>query len=224
MTNEICNFSEAPDPAKYARSHNRIKAVVEKLWGLNIVGAENIPSKGACILAPKHNSLLDPFFVGAIVNRASFSMARKELWDQRRWHWITGYMEDRGAYPVDRYGQPRESLVKSLSLIRENKMLAINIEGTSKNRGRRVGQIQEGAGWLAMKASREGIECPIIAMGMTSEHSWKFNTVCAVAAKPYFVDVGDRSSAVVRREVADDLHTILQDIHNQALELQKSYD
>lgn len=219
----ISNFSEAPNPVKYARSHDRIKKVSEELWGLNVVGAENIPSSGACILAPKHNSLLDPFFIGAIVNRALYSMARKELWTDLRWRWITGYLEDRGAFPVDRSNYSGDSLARSLALLKEKKMLAISPEGTSKNRQEIVGNIQEGVGWLATKAAHNGIDCPIVAIGITGKHPWKFEPIDAVVAKPFYPDIDGKSSKIARREATERLHDVLQDAQNQSIALRDSH-
>ncbi|HEX8463553.1 MAG TPA: lysophospholipid acyltransferase family protein, partial [Abditibacterium sp.] len=69
-----------------------------RLGGWKVVGRENIPSSGPVILAPNHQSLLDPPLVGVSCGRWPFIMAKAELF-----HGIVGWaIEQMGTFPVKR--------------------------------------------------------------------------------------------------------------------------
>ena len=52
---------------------------LKSLFKFEIIGAENLPSKGGVLLMTNHASYFDPVFIGAAVNRNLNYMARATL-------------------------------------------------------------------------------------------------------------------------------------------------
>jgi 1-acyl-sn-glycerol-3-phosphate acyltransferase len=72
--------------------------ILRVVWRLEVVGAENMPS-GAAIVVANHDSLSDPFFLGAALDRPLHFLAKRELWSNR----IVGRVLDGlGGIPVER--------------------------------------------------------------------------------------------------------------------------
>ena len=70
------------------------------IYGLHVEGRENIPRKGAIIVAPNHKSNFDPPIVGvAFKDRIIHYMAKEELFKNP----IFGYiLRQFGTFPVKR--------------------------------------------------------------------------------------------------------------------------
>ena len=71
------------------------------LWRVEIEGAEHIPA-GAAVLAPNHDSLLDPFFLGLATRRIVHYMAKAELWELKFVPGLGTVLEGFAAFPVRR--------------------------------------------------------------------------------------------------------------------------
>jgi len=193
-------FHEAPNPKKYAKTYNRIKKTADFLFGLNIVGAENLPEDGSYILAPSHRHIIDPFYAGIIPERAVYFMAKKELW-RPYWFGAGRWMEGLGAFPVDRENPGSEPIRISRSIISNGQILGVFGEGTSKNRGEELGELKGGIGSLAVWAAKEGITCPVIPVGIDSEHLRLRNGLYMVVGKPLTLELNSRRP---NKEVRDE--------------------
>jgi 1-acyl-sn-glycerol-3-phosphate acyltransferase len=72
--------------------------VVRAVWRLEVDGAEHVPA-GPVIVVANHDSLSDPFFLGAALERPLRFLAKRELWRNR----VAGRLLDGlGGIPVDR--------------------------------------------------------------------------------------------------------------------------
>jgi 1-acyl-sn-glycerol-3-phosphate acyltransferase len=72
--------------------------VIRALWRLEVVGAANVPD-GPVIVVANHDSLSDPFFLGAALDRPLRFLAKRELWRHR----LAGMVLDAlGGIPVER--------------------------------------------------------------------------------------------------------------------------
>ena len=71
---------------------------VRVVWRLEVAGAANVPA-GPVIVVANHDSLSDPFFLGAALERPLRFLAKQELWRNR----LAGRILDAlGGIPVDR--------------------------------------------------------------------------------------------------------------------------
>ncbi len=115
-----------------------------RLGGWEVVGRENIPATGPVILAPNHQSLLDPPLVGVSCGRWPFIMAKAELF-----HGIVGWaIEQMGTFPVKRGRADRWAFKTAKKILSEGKPLLIFPEGT-RTRSGELGNAEAGLAMLA---------------------------------------------------------------------------
>jgi 1-acyl-sn-glycerol-3-phosphate acyltransferase len=72
--------------------------VIRAVWRLEVVGSGNLPA-GPVIVVANHDSLSDPFFLGAALDRPLRFVAKRELWRHRLAGWT---LDALGGIPVDR--------------------------------------------------------------------------------------------------------------------------
>lgn len=191
------NFHEAPDPEAYAGTHRRVSRVVRTLWHLDIINPEYLPVDGSYIYMPTHRSLLDPFIAGIIPQRAIYFMAKKELWEQFQYRPLRRYFERRGGFPVDRHGYPRQALEAGRQVIADDHALCMFAEGTSRNRGLVDPEdLKGGVAALAIWAASEGIDCPVVPVGLDSQWLVPGKAVTAVVGEPQYPELGGRKKDV----------------------------
>jgi len=90
------------------------------------VGVENLPKKGPYLMMANHSHLLDPFFIGAIINRPLFQMASNEFFRKplmRRFMWAMG------AFPRKKGFVDFKSIKYAIHLVRQGHPLVIYPEG-----------------------------------------------------------------------------------------------
>ncbi|EGK10374.1 lysophospholipid acyltransferase family protein [Kroppenstedtia eburnea] len=115
---------------------------------LEIEGLEHVPTKEPFLVVGNHISVLDPFYIAAVLpGRVSF-MAKEESFS----HPVSRWFLDRvGAFPVNRGGVDTRSLRTALALLKEGKRVGIFPEG-----GRResdpLKELKDGAAWLAIRS------------------------------------------------------------------------
>lgn len=204
------NFSEAPDPEKYERSIRRLGRTANMLWEINVSGLDNIPTEGPAILAFSHRSRLDPFIQGVIIPRAMSAMMKDKYQNKP----ILGkYFAQRSIFFID-YENPRESLETAYSALERGMLLDMNPEGTSTHRGAKI-EAQEGTAALAVKAEINGINCPIVPIGMDSEHLFRrYLTLTRhlpiVIGHPFRANITNKSNKAARKETNEELERRLQ--------------
>ncbi len=82
----------------YRVVHSVAGPAVRTVWRLEVLGAENVPD-GPAIVVANHDSLSDPFFLGAAVDRPLRFLAKRELW---RNGLVGRVLDGLGAIPVER--------------------------------------------------------------------------------------------------------------------------
>jgi 1-acyl-sn-glycerol-3-phosphate acyltransferase len=103
------------------------------LWGLRVVGRENVPPTGPLFVTSNHVSNLDPAILGAVVPRESGFAAKKELFA------VPGFgrlIRSLSSIPVDRAHVSVSSLRALGRLLEEEKALIFFPEGTRSKDGR----------------------------------------------------------------------------------------
>lgn len=107
-----------------------IRAVVAPLlqlgWRLEVVGAENMPT-GRAIVVANHDSLSDPLFLGAALERPLHFLAKRELWSNR----IVGRLLDAlGGIPVERRRGDLTAVAALARVLDRDDAVAIFPQGT----------------------------------------------------------------------------------------------
>jgi len=71
---------------------------IRAVWRLEVEGAAHLPA-GPVIVVANHDSLSDPFFLGAALERPLRFLAKRELWRNGVAGWV---LDGLGGIPVDR--------------------------------------------------------------------------------------------------------------------------
>ena len=124
-----------------------------------VIGAENIPRRGALLICPNHSATLDPPLVPAFVPRSdTWSMAKSEFF---RKPLIAFIYRSYQAFPVVRHTADRAAVKRSFDLLKAGHALIIYPEGTRVEAGV-LAKPEPGAGFIAQKAG-----CPVLPVGLT---------------------------------------------------------
>ena len=145
----------SPDPARiagfYKFARGLVKIIVQGVFGLRVLGSENVPSDGPLIVVANHISNADPPILGSALNRPVSYMAKKELY-----FWPLGPLIGAcGAYAVDRQAGGTAALRASLRMLKEGRAIGIFPEG-----GRNVDGAKEAKAGAAFLAATSG--APVI--------------------------------------------------------------
>lgn len=97
------------------------------MTNVKLIGAENLPQHGACILAPNHISNFDPVMVGTHVPRHSFFMTKVELF---RIPVVGWYIRETGSFPVYRGERDEWAMNHAAKVLEDGQMLCMFPEGT----------------------------------------------------------------------------------------------
>ena len=83
-----------------------------------IIGKENIPNKGACIICPNHVHALDSAVILTTQRRKVWFMAKEELFKNSFIKWLAKIF---GIFPVNRGGKDLEAIKKSLRILKNRR-------------------------------------------------------------------------------------------------------
>lgn len=128
-------------------------------WDIEVDGQENVPVDGGAIIAPNHISVLDSFFVPAVLPRRITYVGKAEYMDS----WKTRYIFPAiGMVPIDRSGGNAASaaLDTAAGILDQGELFGIYPEGTRS----RDGKLHKGHTGVARLALRTG--CPIVPVGL----------------------------------------------------------
>ena len=92
-----------------------------------IIGKENIPKEGSCILAGDHIHLYDQCHAIVSTDRTLVYMAKKEYFDNKKTEW---FFRGVGCIPVDRSRKDEHAVESALSALKSGEILGIFPEGT----------------------------------------------------------------------------------------------
>ncbi len=128
-------------------------------WRFDLQGLENVPASGGAILCPNHTSVLDSFFVPALLPRQVIYVGKAEYLDS----WKTRHLFPAlGMIPIDREGgnAAERALATAQRVLEEGKLFGIYPEGTRS----RDGRLYRGHTGPARLALRTG--APIVPIGI----------------------------------------------------------
>ncbi|MBF0512138.1 MAG: 1-acyl-sn-glycerol-3-phosphate acyltransferase [Candidatus Omnitrophica bacterium] len=147
---------------------------------------ENIPRKGAFMLASNHISNLDPVLLGICSVRRLNFMAKIELFKG-----VLGFILVRlGSFPVRRGAADLGAMKEALRRFEKGRVILIFVEG-SRRIGNAPPKAQAGAGFLAMKSGVPVV--PVYVKGTDKvmppgAKSFKKHRVTATFGKPFLVN------------------------------------
>ena len=106
-----------------------ITPVFRVSWKFDIQGLDHLPASGGAILCPNHTSVLDSFFVPAVLPRRVTYVGKAEYMDD----WKTKHLFPAlGMIPIDREGgdAAERALSAAERVLRKGELFGIYPEGT----------------------------------------------------------------------------------------------
>jgi 1-acyl-sn-glycerol-3-phosphate acyltransferase len=142
-----------------------IGPLLKLLFPTTVEGAENIPERGAAILASNHLSYTDWLFMPLQVKRRVTFLAKAEYFTGRglKGRLVKAFFAGVGQVPIDRSGgSASEAAVrKGLEILRQGKLLGIYPEGTRSHDGR-LYRGKTGVARMALEAGAPVIPVAVI--------------------------------------------------------------
>ena len=103
------------------------------VFRMKVVGAENVPQEGPVLLCSNHLAKRDPVLLGLCQKRQVFYMAKEELFRNK---FLGGLFRMLGAFPVKRGTGGADALEDAYTLLEENGVVGVFIEGHRSKDGR----------------------------------------------------------------------------------------
>lgn len=100
--------------------------LVKILFRVKVIGSENIPRRGAFILASNHRSNLDPVIISTAIKRKLYFMGKKELFHSK---FSTEIFKMLNTIKLNREGIDKGALRKGLIALHKGKGLLLFPEG-----------------------------------------------------------------------------------------------
>ncbi|MEL6889985.1 MAG: lysophospholipid acyltransferase family protein [Actinomycetota bacterium] len=134
--------------------------IVTKLWDIDVVGYDRLPTEGPAILCPNHISFLDSAFLVFTLPRNISFVGKAEYMDS----WKTKFLfPAMGMIPIDRSGGEKSAaaLDAAKQVLDRGELFGIFPEGT-RSRSGKLHKGRTGAARLAME-----LDVPIFPVGIT---------------------------------------------------------
>ncbi len=137
-----------------------ISLLFRLFYDLRVRGRENVPKRGAVIIAPNHLSYLDPMLLSVACPRILNFMAKHELFKNPLFGML---IKTLNAFPVTRGKADLGAVKHALKLLRSKQVLMIFPEGTRSVTGRVQDQAESGVGLMAARSG--AVVVPVFLQG-----------------------------------------------------------
>jgi 1-acyl-sn-glycerol-3-phosphate acyltransferase len=151
------------DDREHGQIQGAARAVLAPLfrfgWRIHVEGLEHVPSSGPAILTPNHVSVIDSFFLPAVLPRRITFVGKAEYLDDWKTRWLFPAL---GMIPIDRTGgdAARAALDTAARVLARGELFGIYPEGTRS----RSGLLHKGRTGAARLALESG--APIVPVGI----------------------------------------------------------
>jgi 1-acyl-sn-glycerol-3-phosphate acyltransferase len=174
------------------------------------IGADNVPSTGAVIVAPNHFSFMDHFFMAAFIRRRVRFMAKSQLFKPpMQWIYTHG-----GVFPVRR-GQRDELAFGTAELIlRNGGCIGMYPEAGRARDGKLAERAKPGVGRLALETGAPVV--PVAIFGSQRVRNWKrlhFPKVTVQYGEPLTFPAEANPSRERQQEVADAVFDAIKELY-----------
>ncbi len=131
------------------------------------ISCENVPGRGAVILAPNHFSFMDHFLMGCYIRRKVRFMAKSQLFKAPMQFIYT----HGGVFPVRRGARDVETFITAETILGRGGAITMYCEGGRSRTGKLSEQAKPGIGRLALKTGVPVV--PIAIHGSSHIRNWK---------------------------------------------------
>ena len=144
------------------------RRLMRRLYRIEVVGGDRIPAAGPCIIAPNHESIVDPFILAVVTTRPIHYMGKAELFRRRP---VAAVLRSLNTFPVERGSGDQAALTEAARLLERGAVLGIFPQGTSKQSQGVERRWHRGAARLALVTG-----CPLVPVRMTGTRGRPFRT------------------------------------------------
>jgi 1-acyl-sn-glycerol-3-phosphate acyltransferase len=131
------------------------------------ISSEEVPGRGAVILAPNHFSFMDHFLMGCYIRRKVRFMAKSQLF-KRPMQFIYTHG---GVFPVRRGARDEEVFTTAQTILGRGGAITMYCEGGRSRTGKLAEQAKRGIGRLALESGAPVV--PIAIHGSSRIRNWK---------------------------------------------------
>lgn len=181
-----------------------IAVFMKIFFRIKVIGKENIPAEGGCIICPNHKSYWDPPLVVAFNKRHINMIAKKELYKNPIIAWVGKIFN---VFPVDRNGKDIEAVKHSLKVLKNGEILGIFPEGTRHGIEKGI-KVKSGAVQMAIKAG-----VPIIPAGINGDYKTFKKTKITYGEPIYYNNIDAKDKDVAEK--------LTEELMNKIIELSK---
>ncbi|MFI7589455.1 lysophospholipid acyltransferase family protein [Spongisporangium articulatum] len=197
--------------------------LIAAVWSPRVEGLENVPDRGAAILASNHLSFSDHFFLPLFVPRKITFLAKSDYFTGRgvKGRLTAAFFAATGQVPIDRTGgrASEAALRTGLRVLGKGELLGIYPEGSRSPDGR----LYRGKTGVARMALEAGV--PVIPVAMVGTYEvqppgrkfWRLKPVRVVIGKPLDFSryEGMESDRFVLRSITDEIMYELMELSDQ---------
>jgi 1-acyl-sn-glycerol-3-phosphate acyltransferase len=181
------------------------------LYRVTAIGRENVPRKGAAVLAPNHFSQADHFFVGIyLLRRKVRFMAKSQIFGPPV---LTYILRVGGVFPVRRGHRDEKAFETAYELVDQSELLLVYAEG-GRSRSGELGSAKPGIGRIALESGAPIV--PTAIHGSVGVRGWKrlrFPKVTVQYGEPLTFPVEKNPSRERQQEVADEIFARVREMY-----------
>jgi 1-acyl-sn-glycerol-3-phosphate acyltransferase len=135
-----------------------VRALVNLVARVDIIGYDNVPKQGPCVLATNHLGMIDVLLLFYSLDRWDVFIPVAEKWERHAFlRWLGRYLN---FVFIDRFNPDLKAMRKIIRLMENGDTLVIAPEGTRS----RVGSLIEGKPGVSYLAAK--LQRPIIPIGL----------------------------------------------------------
>lgn len=154
----------------YAVSRHLVRLIFSTYFRGEVYNAHNVPERGPLIIASNHVGYIDPFCVGAAVNRRICYLCRESAF---KWPIIGYLLKKWNAVPVDRDGKNPRGLKAVLDRLKDGEAVMLFPEGTRTYDGN-LQRAKPGIGLLVAQSQAPVLPVRIFGMWEAFNRHMKF--------------------------------------------------
>jgi 1-acyl-sn-glycerol-3-phosphate acyltransferase len=219
-------YTDPRPPEHFERFHTRARTrepdwayeltrILTSLYGYTFlrtraISVEQVPGRGAVILAPNHFSFMDHFLMGCYIRRKVRFMAKSQLF-KRPMQFIYTHG---GVFPVRRGVGDEEMFVTARSILDRGGAITMYCEGGRSRTGKVGTQAKRGIGRLALETGAPVV--PIAIYGSSHVRNWKrlqFPKVTVQYGEPICWEPIENPTREQQQAVADQVLTEIRDLY-----------
>ena len=136
------------------------------VFGLRVLGADNVPKSGAALIAPNHKSYWDGFVLAAALPRRACAMGKAEAFRGLQGRFILAL----GGFPVRRGESDAEAMITARTVLARGDLLVVFPEGTLYRDAATLGPPKRGAARLAIESGAPLVPVAIVGLDKRRLH------------------------------------------------------